>query len=148
MSPSGTFDIGNAGRGYGVDVIDFGAHRGDGLLLHNGTGIMLAAMDALPELRWVVDLGGVRRPVPGKLRWFLDCASQMTPVAVGALIFFADYPDAAADALFHVTCPLVVLSNVDLGAGKWVRTFDELTAAVRGSAGSKMRGDTITRDAC
>lgn len=142
------FDIGAAGRAYGVDVIDFGAHRGGGLLAHNGTGIMLAVMDAQPQLRWVVDFSRLHQPVPARLRWFLDCVSQLAPIAVAALVFFADRPEAAADALSHVTCPLVVIGNHDLDRGEWVRDFDQLAAAVShavsGSAASRVLGDTLT----
>ena len=48
------------GHYFGADLIDFGAHRGGGLLLASGAGIMMAVMDAAPELRWALDVDTMR----------------------------------------------------------------------------------------
>lgn len=136
-----SFNIGAAARGYGVELIDYGrdyagpgahGYRGGGLLVHNGTGLALAVMDSVAELRWVLDLSGLKAPVPGKLRWFLDCASQMSTLTVVALVFFGDEPDAARDLLHHLSGPVVEMGNADVGlAGRAERvgTFEELESA-------------------
>jgi hypothetical protein len=142
--PNATFDIGAAGRGYGVDVVDYGDHRGGGLLIHNGTGLALAVMDSVPELRWVVDWSGLVLPVPGRMRWFLDCASQMSTLTVAALVFFGDDPAAAREALHHVTGPLVWIGSHELvPSGRAARALDfpelvELSEKARVSACSRL----------
>lgn len=123
------WNIGLAGRGYGVDVLDYGDHRGGGMLIHNGTGLALAVMDALPELRWVIDLSGLKMPIRSELRWFLDCASQLSTLTVAALVFFGDDPAAAREAMFHVRGPLVWMGNDELGLigrGERAHDFDQL----------------------
>ena len=45
---------------YYVPLADYGAHRGDWLLLSSGCGIMMAVMDADQRFRWCVDVDGLK----------------------------------------------------------------------------------------
>lgn len=126
-------DIPRLAQAYGLEVIDYD-RPGTGLLVHNGTGLALSVMDALPELGYTLDLTGLRQPVPARLRYFLDGIAYLSPVVVGALVFFADHPQPVWDALSHVTANdghLVVLSNEECPYGQWVREFDQLCQATR-----------------
>ncbi|WP_428957787.1 hypothetical protein [Streptomyces sp. cg35] len=76
-----------------------GNERSTGLLVHNGPGLAMATLDACPGLRWALDLTGLVKPVPYEVRNFLLGAARTAPVIAGALVFFADKPDAALDAL-------------------------------------------------
>lgn len=121
------------GELYGVDVIDYG-RKSRGLLLHNGCGLGLAVMDACPELNYVVDMTGWRLPLLQRHVSFLETVAWSTSGVVAALVFFADYPDAAVEALSIVAgqqrVPIVYTSNATLGEYVRAGTFDELQEAV------------------
>lgn len=47
---------------YGVPApIDYGPHRGDGLLFAIGSGLLMACMDQLPAVRWALDVSAPRQ---------------------------------------------------------------------------------------
>lgn len=51
-------DVVALSRAYGFDVTDYGRARGRGVLLSVGSGLLMAAMDLMPSLRWATDLSG------------------------------------------------------------------------------------------
>lgn len=68
-------------KSMGVPLIDYGSHRGAGILLSSGSGIMMAMMDACPCLRWCVDID---EPAKDAERWLAQVSVEARPVvAVG-----------------------------------------------------------------
>lgn len=66
-------------RSYRVPLIDYG-RSGDGILIATGAGLMMATMDAIPRLRYCMDLSG-GRDMSG-LESFLQWASRVCPLFV------------------------------------------------------------------
>lgn len=65
--------------GYGVPLIDWN-RGGRGVLVSSGSGIMLAVMDAVPTLRWAIDIDSIRGD--SQLVPWLTCVAHVAPVAV------------------------------------------------------------------
>lgn len=120
-----SLSIPHLARAYGIGLEDFGAHRGPGLLVHNGTGMGLAVMDACPSLRWWLDISGLREIGYELGQFARGCWHRDTHMAA-AVTFYADRAGPALELLdlFGYT---VVLSNAE--AGGLVR-FDDFAARV------------------
>lgn len=91
---------------------------GSGLLLANGTGTMLAAMDEIPGLRWCVDLTGLRVG-PALDRWleFAAVCRGVCSFVCASLVCFADKPEPLVDLLASFDSErLAVYSNAELHA--------------------------------
>jgi hypothetical protein len=117
-----------------VPVIDYGRH-GKGMLLATGAGLMMATMDAIPELRYAIDLSGGKWPrgIERCVDWLIECDH------VGFLVVHAWYsvsdpqPMRALLAEFAGRVDIVVRSNVDLGVPS-VPSFNLLSVAASGLA--------------
>ncbi len=100
---------------YGVPVLDWERPGASGLLLSVGAGLMLATMDALPCIRWAVDLGG-GKPYP-KLGDALVWADRLVSVVVVHAWFSVTAPSTLRASLLSLRrVPLVVRSNMTLGS--------------------------------
>lgn len=92
-------------------------HRpGGGLLIANGTGVMLAAMDEIPSLSWCADVTGLRDGASLE-RWlsFAECCTRVCSHVAATLVCFIDDP-APLRRLLGVFDPdaLAVYGNVEL----------------------------------
>jgi hypothetical protein len=83
---------------YDVRAIDYGAHRGNGLLICAGTGLMLSIMDQTPRLRWCVDIDAIKVP-PMIFGDWLRCAENCCEMIAAAGWFSATSPAALVHAL-------------------------------------------------
>lgn len=102
-------------RAYGVPVIDY-ERPGSGLLLSVGSGLMMATMDALPRLRWCVDLGGGRPypDLPEAMVW----VNRLASVVVVHAWYSVTAPDPLIESLPRLRdTPVVLKSNVPLLVG-------------------------------
>jgi hypothetical protein len=114
-------------RAYGLpEPIEY--PRGSaGLLLAVGSGLMMATMDAVPELRWCIDIGGGRDypRLPDAAVWF----DRLVPLIVVHAWYSITAPYALRSALPCIThARLIVKSNLDLGTFQ-AETFHELQEA-------------------
>lgn len=110
-------------RGYGIPLVDY-EREGDGVLISVGSGLMMATMDAIPRLRWCVDIGGGR--IPPRLADWLVFVDRLVPLVVVTAWFTVTDPAPVRSALQVLRRPLVVVkSNVDVGLGQ---RFDDIGA--------------------
>lgn len=118
---------------YRIPLIDYG-RDGDGLLLAVGSGMMMAAMDLLPRMRWCVDLGGGQRfdgPNRNRLAEWLAWMNREADVVAVAAWFSVTDPRAIREALAVVTPGrLAVYSNIDLCTGPRCGGLDTLAKVV------------------
>jgi len=116
---------------YGVPTpIDYGPQRGDGILFAVGSGLMMAAMDQLPYVRWALDVGG---PKQGAHRlvssWCEALGWVVSHVCVVAWFTITD--PSGFEAVYLAPLPaerLAVYSRPRLSLGTNVETLDELVA--------------------
>lgn len=80
-------------RGYQIEPFWSYDRAGGGLLIANGTGVMLAAMDEIPTLSWCADVTGLRDDRSLE-RWlgFAQCARHVCSHVAATLICFIDDP--------------------------------------------------------
>src|SRR4051812_8909144 len=91
-------DIGAVARAYKIEPVhDWGRTEATGILLSNGTGAMLSAMDDLPWLRWAWDVSGIRAPLTYQQRAFALIAGRLADPIAGVLVFWADDPAPVRD---------------------------------------------------
>lgn len=116
----------NLASAYLVPLIDY-EREGRGLLLAVGSGLMLATMDLIPELRWCLDVGGGRSFVlhsglemeRNLLREWLVWMNREVDLVVVAAWFSVTDPTALKDALRSVDeGKLACYSNAGLGRGE------------------------------
>jgi hypothetical protein len=123
------FTVEQASRFYGVPLIDY-ERPGSGLLVSSGSGIMMATMDAVPALRWCVDIDGLGRGA--RLAEFLQLAEHVAdPIGICGWFSITD-PTVLREAVRSMTrAPLVYAGNIVLGAGAEVRSLDDFVRALR-----------------
>jgi hypothetical protein len=84
---------------YGIEnVHDWGRTEANGVLLSNGAGAMLSAMDCLPWLRYAWDVSHVKVATEAMLSFAEIVGARFSPIA-GVLVFWTDNP-APVRALF------------------------------------------------
>lgn len=136
LEGDGGFSIEQASALYRVPLTDYAKHdadttRGRGLLLSSGCGMMMAAMDSCPALRWCTDVDTLRGKPGVRVGDFLLCAERRArPVAICGW-FSISNPDELADAVRRLTRPAVVyLGNLRLGLPGEVDSFREFIDAI------------------
>jgi hypothetical protein len=113
----------------GVRLIDY-QRPACGVLVSSGSGIMLGVMDAVPALRWCVDIDvpGAARDVEFFLR-LLD--GEAAPIGICGW-FSITKPDQLRSAVKTMREPPVVYTgNVRLGAGIEAHTLEAFIYALR-----------------
>jgi hypothetical protein len=103
------------GRLYGVELVDYGEHRGRGVLVAVGAGLMMAVMDGAPSLRWAVDTGTLRGRKATRLDEFLVAVEHAAkPVALAAWFSITD-PTPIRLALERMKAPVVYTGGTPIG---------------------------------
>lgn len=117
--------IDQVARAYDIPLLDYGSHRGNGLLLAVGSGLMMTTMDYIPSLRWCVDVGGGRRG--DQLESFCHWANRIVSYVAVSAWFSITSPEALRGALSVFTrVPVLIKSNIDLGFGEAFADLDAL----------------------
>jgi hypothetical protein len=115
---------------YGEECVDYGAERGSGIGIMNGSGGMMALMDAIPTLRWAWLL---ETPTPKSLDFAGAAAVVASPVV--AWVWFKwgmDDPEMWRQVLSaYPTDSLYVLSDIDLIPQRTVSSLGELVEGVQ-----------------
>lgn len=115
-----TFTIEQAARLYHVPLIDYGAQRGEGVLLSSGAGLMTAVMDQCHELRWCADMD--RSPDARLLDFCMMTSRRASIIALAG--WFSHHSPArfleALEAVGEISCRVIAY-----GAG----VFGEKTLA-------------------
>lgn len=105
-------------RAYRLPAVhDYGEHRGDGLLITTGSGLLMSMMDVLPLVRWAIDLGGARR-FPHSLAWATACDRLVDHVVVAAWFALSDPAHFERQVLAGFTrspCALYTHPTIDWG---------------------------------
>ncbi len=101
-------------RAYRVPLIDY-ERDGDGLLIATGAGLMMATMDAIPRLRFCVDMSGGRDT--SGLESFLHWASRECPLFVFHGWLSISEPTGFINAMRPFARQTVWRSNSDCPAG-------------------------------
>jgi hypothetical protein len=85
---------------YGIEPFWSYDRPGGGLLIANGTGTMLAAMDEIPTLSWCVDVTGLRAGEELD-RWlqFAEIVNRACSHVAASLICFIDTPEPLTQLL-------------------------------------------------
>jgi hypothetical protein len=101
-------------REYYVPLVDY-KRDGGGLLVGSGCGVMMAAMDALPQFRWCVDIDNIR-DTSRFWRWLPWAESFASRVAVVGWFSITD-PTVLRQAIGGMKRrPLAYTPGTDLGA--------------------------------
>jgi hypothetical protein len=119
---------------YGIAPFWDYERAGGGLLLANGTGVMLSAMDAIPELGYCADLTGLRAG-PDLDRWlqFILWADRLCPLIAATLICYIDDPDPLQQILAKVhAARLAAYGNRLLHPSQQRARWREFVALARG----------------
>lgn len=122
------------GRAYDTPpVIDYGPHRGPGLLLATGAGLMLAVMDQLTTCRWAVDLGGGRGHRADLGSW-AEAVDDVVPLVVAATWFTVTDPDQFTTRVLSrfAETKVITYARPALTYGTPVPELDELLPAAAG----------------
>jgi hypothetical protein len=142
-----TLTLEQASRLYHVPVTDYrtrdddGGARGNGLLVSSGAGMMMAAMDCCPSLRWCVDVDDLRGRPTARVTDFLLCAERVaSPLAICGW-FSISNPDeiVAAVRAMNVAASrrhraIVYLGNLRLGLPGEVQSFQAFIANIKAAA--------------
>lgn len=135
-------------------MIDYGATRaGDWLLVGSGAGIMMAAMDVLPQFRYCVDIDSIKHPSARLNEWLAAMEFGGRRICVAGW-FSITQPDALRQALDGLQCkPLVYAGDggADLFPGyevsetldQFIRAVEDMEASEAGEA--SRRGSVPTR---
>jgi hypothetical protein len=118
-------------RLYAIPLTDYGADRGRGLLVSSGCGMMMAAMDCAPRLRWCVDIDTVRDP-RARLADFLLVAERVAePLAVCGWFSISDPEPLRRAVLALERAAVVYTGNIVLGVPGEVRSFTAFVEALQ-----------------
>lgn len=124
------------GRAYGVPVLEYRA-SGEDLLVAVGSGLMMATCDAIPSVRWCVDVGGGRE-YPGLAPW-LEASAYLCRFVIVHAWFSISRPQALVRALRAVDAKkLLWTSNVDLGRGQRFHNFRALVEHLHNLEGNSL----------
>jgi hypothetical protein len=126
-----------AARLYHVPITDYALHdepdaRGEGLLVSSGAGMMMAAMDCCPKLRWCVDIDGLRDRPSARVADFMLMAERVAePIAVCGWFSITD-PKPLRDAVLGLTKTAIVYTgNIRLRVPGEVLSFREFIAGIQ-----------------
>lgn len=102
-------------RLYQVELVDYGEHRGGGLLVCVGCGLMMGIMDASPPLRWCVDTATLRDKPGARLTDFMIAASRVVEPFAFAGWFSITNPKEIRDALASIPGAIVYTGKTPIG---------------------------------
>jgi hypothetical protein len=87
------------GRRYGIEVIEFPNRPDRSIAICAGTGLMLSLMDAVPRLRWCIDVDGLNREQLAAMTPWLTCIGNVTDLIVVAGWYCSTNPLPLASAV-------------------------------------------------
>ncbi len=125
-------------RLYAIPLIDY-ERPSNGLLLSSGCGLMMSVMDAVPELRYCVDVGPMKSP---RLKDFLLFARRMvSPIGVVAW-FSVTSPSKILDACEGLEDVVLYLGHVETSHPGQVPSLADFVRAMaqRGAASGHVSG--------
>jgi hypothetical protein len=110
--------------------IDYGPERGNGILFAIGSGLMMAAMDQLPHVRWALDVGGPKQGPHILVQYWCEALPWVVDhICVAAWFTITD--PSGFERVYLKALPadrLAVWSRPRLHCGINVDSLDELVA--------------------
>lgn len=116
-----------AARFYGARLIDYGPHRGEGVLIASGGGLMLCVMDCAPIMRWCLDIDS--DPVR-ELSSFVEMIAVIARPSALVGWFTATRPERVAAAIARAPAMHVYGGNHAFDHPRECRSLDELLRAL------------------
>jgi hypothetical protein len=130
-------DLERFARAYHIEPFWSYDRPGGGLLIANGTGVMLAAMDEIPSLSWCADVTGLKRDTRRLVQWrgFAQVVKHSCTHVAATLVCFVDKTDPLRDLLAEFDPDrLAVYSNEslhDTAQREWPEFVDRANTQAR-----------------
>lgn len=126
-----SFTVEQAARLYRMPIVDY--HRGRGVLISSGCGIMMAVMDQVP-FRWCFDTDRLDAGGLARLPDFAELAGAVTPIAICGWFSYSN-PAPLAEAMRRAGSQLCYAGHVRFGIEGEATTLEEFLERCRASIG-------------